>query len=122
MLQMVSGDSTTDQKKHIIRGNVLSIPCSSGHFVHRERFRSSADLEAHIFHLLLQLYSPWIIFLSLSTEFNSTESTQTLDLEPSSGPPDPRYIQSIEFTDLLSALSYPKVCKLDICHFIDAFL
>ena len=53
MLRMVSGDSITGKKKHIIRGNVLYVPCSSGHFVHGERFGSSVDLEPHIFHLLL---------------------------------------------------------------------
>ena len=82
MFRMVFGDSITDQKKHIICGNVLSVPCSSGHFIHGERFGSSTDIEPNIFHLLLQLYSPWINFLSISAQFNSTESTQTLDLQP----------------------------------------
>ena len=82
MLRMASGDSITGQKKHIICGNVLSVPSSSGHFIHTERFGSPAVIEPHIFHLLLQLYSSWISFLSISAQFNSTESTQTLDLQP----------------------------------------
>ena len=69
-----------------------------GRFFHAGRFGSSTDLEPRRFHLLLQLYSPWMNFLSKSesfmraisiwrlrltpAQFNSTKSIKTLNLQP----------------------------------------